>query len=158
MLSARVLSRSSLAAAPAAPGMPAPRSSHHRTRVILRGNNDDLIKELDAIHSRAVEVVRNLGDRRKKIEDLRTATITSLRGSVRELLQQELDSLKSIAMDLKGGNNNAPSGGGKPEENDPAAAAAEAGLVEWPVDPEEPRSPEVRAVFVDRIDRPSRTK
>ena len=61
---------------------------------------DEVVKELDALHSRVVGVVRSLGTRRKEIEKIRYDTLMTLRSSMLELVAQELDSIKSLAKEV----------------------------------------------------------
>ena len=65
-----------------------------------QSNNRDIIGELDALHQRAVLMVTSLNDKRQKIEDIRSSTLASLKTSVKELVSQEIESIKEMTCEF----------------------------------------------------------
>lgn len=107
-------------------------------------HHDDLAHDLDVLHQRMVSTIKSVADKRKRVEDLRAATLTTLRSSIRELLQQELDSIKNLSNEIC-----------DQVGSDPADTASDNVIVEDPspfavtVDDVEPTTDDV---FVERIE------
>ena len=62
--------------------------------------DQDMFKELDAVHQRAILLVKEIVAKREKAECSRSTTLSALRASVKSLLLQEIESIKELAVEM----------------------------------------------------------